>query len=549
MESDHESDHSLNDTTPSWTLRVINPDNDSEHSPTSIPSTPELQPVNRKMSKVLVESSFEFEPVRPLEPLFSIPPNNEHLLPSESLAPPELPEHRTRERLLSIASITPSLAPSKYAKASFSLTNNPDAIKLYRSMALKTKDPGVQLTYAKYLLEIADLYNQNKSTQISQFSLQRPLSRMSFRSSMDSRRSSINSVGIDPNYRPSIESPSVPSIESAKQKMLQDEGIRWIKKLANRNVGEAAYLWGSWLDQGLYGLKKNTAKALKYYEIGAKEKVPEAMFAVGRYHEKEQDYMTSFQMYEDAASMGLVEALYRIAMIHLNGEFGSRQNVMAAIQLLVKACEKSSGSCPEAPYTLGLLLLNEYPSINIPNELVQSFGGTFGALSYLDCAAEMGLCAAQYKLGRYYEQRPDISKAFQYYQMASHKEPLAMLALSRIYNQGIQVPQEQIDEQKLLFEHDESQWTKTNTRDEDAAFHWCRMAASHRLPDAYYLLGWYYEMGMGVPRNYKQAYRYYHKASKANHLEARNRVEILDHLVKHKKIENKHRGSGQCHIM
>lgn len=57
----------------------------------------------------------------------------------------------------------------------------------------------------------------------------------------------------------------------------------------------------------------------------------------------------------------------RIAMIHLNGEFGSRQNVMAAIQLLVKACEKSTGSsCPEAPYTLGLLLLNDYPSVHIP---------------------------------------------------------------------------------------------------------------------------------------------------------------------------------------
>lgn len=54
-------------------------------------------------------------------------------------------------------------------------------------------------------------------------------------------------------------------------------------------------------------------------------------------------------------------------MIHLNGEFGSRQNVMAAIQLLVKACEKSTGSsCPEAPYTLGLLLLNDYPSVHIP---------------------------------------------------------------------------------------------------------------------------------------------------------------------------------------
>lgn len=53
-------------------------------------------------------------------------------------------------------------------------------------------------------------------------------------------------------------------------------------------------------------------------------------------------------------------------MINLNGEFGSRRNIVGAIQLLVKASEKSSGTCPEAPYTLGLLLLNEYPSTTLP---------------------------------------------------------------------------------------------------------------------------------------------------------------------------------------
>lgn len=53
-------------------------------------------------------------------------------------------------------------------------------------------------------------------------------------------------------------------------------------------------------------------------------------------------------------------------MINLNGEFGSRRNIMGAIQLLMKASEKSTGTCPEAPYTLGLILTNDYPSINIP---------------------------------------------------------------------------------------------------------------------------------------------------------------------------------------
>lgn len=54
-------------------------------------------------------------------------------------------------------------------------------------------------------------------------------------------------------------------------------------------------------------------------------------------------------------------------MINLNGEFGSRRNVAAAMQLLIKASESTSSTCPEAPYTLGLLLLNDYSSeVNIP---------------------------------------------------------------------------------------------------------------------------------------------------------------------------------------
>lgn len=53
-------------------------------------------------------------------------------------------------------------------------------------------------------------------------------------------------------------------------------------------------------------------------------------------------------------------------MINLNGEFGSRRNITGAIQLLMRASEKSTGTCPEAPFTLGLLLINDYPSVNIP---------------------------------------------------------------------------------------------------------------------------------------------------------------------------------------
>ncbi|GAA5804157.1 hypothetical protein HPULCUR_009643 [Helicostylum pulchrum] len=483
----------------------------------------------------------------------------------------------------------PTPLSSRYSKASYSLTNNPDAIKLYRNMAMKTGDPTVQLTYAKYLLEVASLYDSKETRQPFRpnLSLSLPLMKRnkgrpssiasSRRSSIDTtmstnfrRDSSATTSNMLQNYKDDDEETS----KRKKKKMLEEEGVKWIKRLAKQRVGEAAYLLGLWYDRGMYGCRKSATKALKFYEVAANEKVPEAMFAVGQYHEREQDYMTSFQLYEDAASLGLVEALYRIAIINLNGEFGSRRNISGAIQLLMKASETSTGTCPEAPYTLGILLVNDYPSINIPSELIQTYGGTFAATTYLEYAADMGMSIAQYRLGRMYEQglfgsRINLSKAIGYYELAANTNSngYAMLGLSRLYNQGIQVPQEHLQEQSIIFEQDESGWCKTQLRDEDAAFRWCHSAAAQNIPDACYLLGWYYEIGIGVPRDFQQAHYYYAKAcKKGNHKQAQDRVDLLEGMVKHQRnekrrtvIQDKRRSSqgnplktsrdSQCNIM
>lgn len=266
--------------------------------------------------------------------------------PPNSHVRPPLTQH-TRN-----PSLTPSLTPSsiypthmhqqqqqqsssRYSKASYSLTNHPDAIKLYRTMALKTKDRTVQLTYAKYLLEVASLYDGQRRPFRPNLSLNLPLLKRSRRdssattgsgsisrpASINSRRSSMD-THISVNTLNTMRRDSVltqnltfdegeeAASKRKKRKMLEEEGVRWIKKLAKEHVGEAAYLLALWFDRGMYGFRKSATKALKFYEIAANEKVPEAMFAVGQYHEREQDYMTSFQLYEDAASLGLVEALY-----------------------------------------------------------------------------------------------------------------------------------------------------------------------------------------------------------------------------------------------
>lgn len=260
---------------------------------------------------------------------------------TRSISPPPNPHHPPQHTRS--PSVTPSMsasitskmntaqhqingASSRYSKASYSLTNNPEAIKLYRTMAMKTGDPTVQLTYAKYLLEVACLYDSKDKRQhfkpnlsLSLPLLKRPSGLNGRPSSVaSSRRSSMDTHASFNTFRRDssatmMNMPAIDDEESSKKKkkkMLEEEGVRWIKKLAKQNVGEAAYLLGLWHDRGMYGCRKSVSKALKNYEIAANAKIPEAMFAVGQYHEREQDYMTSFKLYEEAASLGLVEALY-----------------------------------------------------------------------------------------------------------------------------------------------------------------------------------------------------------------------------------------------
>ncbi|KAI8891426.1 hypothetical protein K501DRAFT_205153 [Backusella circina FSU 941] len=483
----------------------------------------------------------------------------------QNITPKPSFENRSK---LTTHSRNPSLTPSnftdnsigvpisnRHTRASYSLTNHPDAIKLYRTMALKTRDPQVQLTYAKYLLEISGSYgpkdqkvNFKPAISLSLPLLKRPNSRnrrdstASGTSSLDSRTSAQTSYFADVLKQESPEEQNPEEVTDVKKKKeLEEEGVRWIKKLAKQNIGEAAYLLALWHQRGLYGCRKSESRALKFYEIAANQKVPEAMYAVAQYSESERDYMTSFRLYEEAANLGLVEALYRIALINLNAEFGSRRNIPAAVQLLMKATEMTTGSCPEAPYTLGLLLASDHPSVEAPAELIQSLGGTFAATTYFESAAEMGMPLAQYRLGYMNEHgmnglRINLQKAYKYYELAANGEDAhAMLGLSRLCNHAAQAPPEQQEKQLLSFQNDESGWLKTHVRDPEAAFRWCRMAAYKHLPEAYYLLGWYFENGIGIEQDYRQAQYYYSKASKGGYKDATSRIQAISGLAKQQK--------------
>lgn len=216
------------------------------------------------------------------------PPSLDHRLSTMSLNQPsssssisfnsnglQEPSLRQNPSMISLQHDLPSTAtPSKLSIASFSLTHDKDAIKTYRRMANKTNNKDVQMTYCKYLLQVATLY-QGKGGQ--------------------------------PHRTP----------EATKtHRRLQEEAEYWIEKLAAAGYPEALYIKGMWHstnDHACVGLsyqETNHEKAFKCLRAAAKHGWVDASYQVARYWKDRGDYKKTLVHYKAAAHQGHVLANY-----------------------------------------------------------------------------------------------------------------------------------------------------------------------------------------------------------------------------------------------
>ncbi|KAI7872571.1 hypothetical protein BDF14DRAFT_1754764, partial [Spinellus fusiger] len=485
-----------------------------------------------------------------------------------------VPSHDTRLLNVPLVKTSTNMASSKalqhaskYAKASYSLTNHPNTIKLYRNQALKTGDPGVQLSFAKYLLELASLYEtgQKKATRASlsyglgaTFSMSSSSKRKSMRgyqeedpmSPLETRVSRHGGSGggsgggnggldpqpesypygfslpnmedLDPLYlNSSTHTTSVDELNAKKKKALEEEGVRWVKRLAKEGVGEAALMQALWMDQSLYGFRKNNSKAFKLLTVAANQGITEGMYALALHYEKEEKSVDAFHYFQKAAEKGLPDAVFRMAKVNLHGDLHQRQNTTRGLELLHQTIAMTEDSYSEPLYLLGLLLTNTYPLVDVPKLLADHYGGAYAAVTYIERAARSGHHEAQSKLGYIYEygmfgMPVHLAKsAASYYAAVKSGNAHAMLGLSRLLNHGSHGPEN--GEDRARFALDVSGWALSHPRDEDGAFHWCQRASEKGLPEALSMLGQCYEMGIGVPRDYDRALTYYQKASAKGH--------------------------------
>lgn len=97
-------------------------------------------------------------------------------------------------------------------------------------------------------------------------------------------------------------------------------------------------------------------------------------------------------------------------MAHLLGQLGLPPSHNEALPLLYKAATLSTIETPQPAYVYGLLLLNEFAQVAVPESLFFSLalipsGGSHvtEARKFIEKAAYLGFAPAQYKLGHAYE--------------------------------------------------------------------------------------------------------------------------------------------------
>ncbi|TDZ18115.1 Chitin synthase regulatory factor 3 [Colletotrichum orbiculare MAFF 240422] len=328
----------------------------------------------------------------------------------------------------------------------------------------------------------------------------------------------------------------------SREKYLVDTN-KILKKLASAQNPESMFFFADCLGRGLFGQEPDNKEAFTLYQSSAKLGHAAAAYRtavcceIG--HEEgggtRKDPLKAIQWYKRAATLGDTPAMYKVGMILLKGLLGQQKNPREAVGWLKRAAERADAENPHALHELGLLYESAAPNDAIIKDEPYAF-------SLFRQAADLGYKFSQYRLGCAYEYGlmgcpidPRLSIMW-YSRAAQQGEHQAELSLSGWYLTGSDNVLQQSDTEAYL---------------------WARKAAMAGLAKAEYAMGYFTEVGIGVPANMEDAKRWYWRAAAQDFPKARERLEDLKRAGKNgprqrERISRSKIGKqqeGECSVM
>lgn len=306
-------------------------------------------------------------------------------------------------------------------------------------------------------------------------------------------------------------------------------------------IAEALFLRGQVIAAGSFPekLPKSPRDAFRDFEASARGGYAPAWFKLGRDYETVGDLVRAKDCFERGVQRGVGSCFYRMGMAHLQGQLNMPQNPAVAMPLLQRAAFLSSIEVPQPAYVYALLLMQEFPHITLPVQLLQTLvppahpyqtnpsipppSLMSESRKYLERSAYLGFGPALYKLGQSYEHalppfHYDPLMSVQYYSLASQQgDPLADLALSKWFLVGSNP--NPVDPNAAHIEGFD--------KDESLAIIFAEKAAAKGEAGGEFAMGYYSEVGIGRPADLQEAKVWYERAAKQNHAEAIARLKEL----------------------
>ncbi|CBF82690.1 hypothetical protein AN3445.2 [Aspergillus nidulans FGSC A4] len=290
--------------------------------------------------------------------------------------------------------------------------------------------------------------------------------------------------------------PQTPSVE----RQLRNDGLNIVNFLAEQYHPKAEFIKGMWLEFGKFGYRVDKKEAFRCYSRAAEKGYARAEYRIGMQFESSGEPEKAIRHYEKGVAMKDSASYYH----------GQRQDYRLGLEYISLAAQSCDENAPQGAYVYGMLLARELPQVNVPESYLPL--DLNAARINIEKAAYHGFAKAQVKMGAAYELGQlgcDFNPALSlhYNALAARQgEPEAEMAISKWFLCG----------HEGVFE-----------KNDELAFTYAQRAAQSGLPTAEFALGYFYEVGIYVPVDIKEAKSWYAKAAASGNKDATGRIDSI----------------------
>ena len=341
-----------------------------------------------------------------------------------------------------------------------------------REAVLASNDPEMQLTWAQDVLAYVEVAMQNEQ----RVSITQP---------------------------PRAQTPRI-------EHTLREDAVKIVSFLAEQHHPKAEFLQGMWREFGKFGYRVDKKEAFRCYSRALEKGYARASYRIGMQFEQSNEPLKAITYYRRGVDAADSAACWRLGMMALSGQHGQLQDYERGLNLLYSSAQTADENAPQGAYVFGMLQARQLTQVSVPDRFLPA--DMNGAKVNIEKAAYLGFAKAQVKMASAYE-LCDLGCGFSpalslhYNVLAARQgEPDAEMAISKWFLCGYEG----------LFE-----------KNEEIAFIYAQRAAHSGLATAQFALGYFYEVGIHVPMDLKEAREWYSKAAANGNQDAAGRIESI----------------------